>query len=93
MTRDQFSTLPFEQQQAAINAATQSAQERQALLNQVKYYAENKQLQSFATGQEQNRVARETIQTNINQTQSSQRIQEAAQNVQNLKQNTAFLGS
>lgn len=93
MTRDQFSTLPFEQQQAAINAATQSAQERQALLDQVKYYAENKQQQQFSQTQEQNRLARENIQTNINQTQSSQRTQEAAQNVQSLKQNTAFLGS
>ena len=74
-----------------INQAVQNVEERQAILDQVKVYAENKAKQEYQAKQNTISTNIQTGQNDIAQTQASQRIREAQTNLDNLKQNLGFL--
>jgi len=92
-TKDQFMTMDVADQTNYINQGVQNVEERQAIMNQVKTYAENKAQQEYATKQQGINTQQQTSQNNIAQVQASQRIQEAQTNLDNLKQNLGFLGT
>ena len=76
-----------------INQAVQNVEERQAILNQVKTYAENKALQEYLNKQNAIRTGIDQSQTTTAEIQASQRIREAQTNLDNMKQNLGFLGT
>jgi hypothetical protein len=86
-------TMDVADQTNYINQGVQNVEERQAIMNQVKTYAENKAQQEYATKQQGINTQQQTSQNNIAQVQASQRIQEAQTNLDNLKQNLGFLGT
>jgi len=92
-TKDQFMTMDVADQTNYINQGVQNVEERQAIMNQVKTYAENKAQQEYATKQQGINTQQQTSQNNIAQIQASQRIQDAQTNLDNLKQNLGFLGT
>ena len=92
-TKDQFTAMDVADQTNLINQAVQNVEERQAILDQVKVYAENKAKQEYQAKQNTISTNIQTGQNEIAQTQASQRIREAQTNLDNLKQNLGFLGT
>lgn len=92
-TKDQFMAMDVADQTNYINQGVQNVEERQAIMNQVKTYAENKAQQEYLAKQNAINTQQQTNQNNIAQVQASQRIQEAQTNLDNLKQNLGFLGT
>lgn len=76
-----------------INQAVQNVEERQAILDQVKVYAENKAQQEYQAKQNAIRTGIDQSQTTSAEIQASQRIREAQTNLDNMKQNLGFLGT
>lgn len=74
-----------------INQAVQNVEERQTILDQVKVYAENKAQQEYQAKQNAIRTGIDQSQTTSAEIQASQRIREAQTNLDNMKQNLAFL--
>ena len=92
-TKDQFTAMSIDDQTNLINQAVQNVAERQAVLDQVKTYAENKAKTEYQTKQNTINTNIQASQNEVAQIQASQRIREAQTNLDNLKQNLGFLGT
>ena len=92
-TKDEFTAMSVADQTNLINQAVQNVEERQAILNQVKTYAENKAQQEYLNKQNAIRTGIDQSQTTTAEIQASQRIREAQTNLDNMKQNLGFLGT
>ena len=92
-TKDEFTAMGIDDQTNLINQAVQNVEERQAILNQVKVYAENKAQQEYQAKQNAIRTGIDQSQTTSAEIQASQRIREAQTNLDNMKQNLGFLGT
>lgn len=92
-TKEEFTAMNINDQTNLINQAVQNVEERQAILDQVKVYAENKAQQEYQAKQNAIRTGIDQSQTTSAEIQASQRIREAQTNLDNMKQNLGFLGT
>lgn len=93
LTMQDFNNLPPDVITGIINEKVGDVNQQEAIRQQLDYINTNQRIEGYSKEQEANRLQQENLTNEIADIQSSQRLQAAAKQLWDFKQNMGFLGS